>query len=140
MKRNKPLLTFSFGFQCCYLITQIQYLDSALFGLLSSSSLLSVQRFGWYALRPSSGISCQTWEPSCCNWESSQNFEPNPLFSPRGYPVLIPLTIAGAEALSCVIYYSMLLLVRWGIMIIILNYYYSMLLLHLTRIEPAVEI
>ena len=37
-----------------------------LFGLLSSSSLLSVQRFGRCAPppRPSSGISCQTREPS----------------------------------------------------------------------------
>ena len=81
-------------------------------------------------LRSSSGISCRTWEPSrtqepsfrtreppfrirelsCRSREPSQNFEPNPLFSPRGYPVLIPLTIAGVEALTCVNYYSMLLL------------------------------
>ena len=110
-----------------------------LFGLLTSSLLLSVQRFGRYALRPSSGIFCRirelsqtrvptfrTREPSCRNRESScrnrelsRNFEPNPLFSPRGYPVLILLTIAGVEALSCV-------------------NYYSMLLLPLIRIEPAI--
>ena len=89
-----------------------------LFRLLPSSSLLSVQRFGRCALRPSSGISCRTQEPSC-NREPSRNFEPNPLFSPWGYPLLILLTIAGVQVLSCV-------------------NYYSMLLLPLTRIEPAV--
>ena len=87
--------------------------------------MLSVQRFGRYALRPSSGISCRTWEPSRTrepfrtrepsfrtrepsyrNREQSWNFEPNPLFSPRGYPVLIQLTIAGGKALSYVNYYS----------------------------------
>ena len=45
----------------------------------------------------------------------ARNFEPNPLFSPRRYPVLIPLTIAGVQALSCVNYYSMLLLSMTGI-------------------------
>ena len=76
---------------------------------MSSSSLLSVQRFGRYALWPSSGISfwnrepsfwnreisCCNWEPSCRNREPAGNFEPNPLFIPQGYSVLIPLTIAG---------------------------------------------
>ena len=66
---------------------------SRLFGLLSSSLLLSVQGFGRCALRTSLCISCRTREPSCRNRQPSQNFEPNPLFSPRGYPVLIPLTI-----------------------------------------------
>ena len=41
----------------------------ALFGL--TSSLLFVQRFGRYALRPSSGISCQTREPSIRTREPS---------------------------------------------------------------------
>ena len=101
-------------------------------GLLSSSLLLFVQRFGRYVLRPSSGISCWTREPcrtrepsfrtrelSCRsrepshrNREPSRNFEPKPLFSPRGYPVIIPLTIAGVQVLSCVNYYSMLRLTR----------------------------
>ena len=62
---------------------------SALFGLLSSSSLLSVQRLGRCALRSSSGIFCRTrkssWEPSrirnpsCRNRKPSRNFEPSPL-------------------------------------------------------------
>ena len=30
----------------------------------SSSSLLYLQRFGWYVLRPSSGVSCPTREPT----------------------------------------------------------------------------
>ena len=70
-----------------------------LFRLLSISSLLTVQRLSRCALRPSSGISCRTQEPSC-NREPSRNFEPNPLFNPRDYPVLIPLTIAGVQVLS----------------------------------------
>ena len=41
-----------------------------LFGLLSSSLLISVQRFGRCALQPSSGISCRTREPSR-TWEPS---------------------------------------------------------------------
>ena len=105
---------------------------------MSSSLLLPVQRFGQCALRPSSGISCQTRESSrtrepsltrepsfqirkttCRNREPLRNFEPNPLFSQRGYPVLIPLTIAGVQVFNCV-------------------NYYSMLLLPLTRTEPAV--
>ena len=43
------------------------------FGLLSSSLLLFLQRFGWYVLRPSSGV-CQTREPS-------RNFEVCPLLN-----------------------------------------------------------
>ena len=50
-----------------------------------SSSLLFPQRFGWYVLRPSSGV-CQTQEPS---W----NFKQHPLLNPQGSPILIPLTI-----------------------------------------------
>ena len=115
---------------------------------MSSSLLLFVQRFSRCALQLSSGISYRTLEPSfrtrepsfrtrepsfrtrepsirtreptCRNREPSQNFEPNSLFNPCGYPVRIPLTIAGVEALSCV-------------------HYYSMLLLPLARIEPAVQ-
>ena len=68
---------------------------SRLFRLLSSSLLLYSQRFDRCALRPSSGAYCWTWEPSCRNWESSQNFELNPLFNPRGWTVLIPLTMTG---------------------------------------------
>ena len=45
-------------------------------GLLFSSLLLFPQRFGWYVLRPSSGV-CRTWEPS-------QNFDLRPLLNPRG--------------------------------------------------------
>ena len=73
--------------------------------------------------RPSSVISYQAQEPSqtrkpsyrnrktsCRNREPSRNFKPNPLLSPRGYSVLIPLTVAGLQVLSCVNYHSMLLL------------------------------
>ena len=45
------------------------------------------QRFGEYILHSSSGV-CQTQKPP-------QNFEPPPLFNPRGSLVLIPLTING---------------------------------------------
>ena len=48
-------------------------------------SQLYSQRFGWYVLRPSSGVSCRTQEPT-------RDFEPGPLFNPRGSVVLIPLT------------------------------------------------
>ena len=46
------------------------------FGLLSLSLLLFPQRFGWYVLRPSSGV-CQTRE-------STRNFELRLLLNPRG--------------------------------------------------------
>ena len=52
------------------------FLSLRVFGLLSSSSLLFLQRFGSYVLRPSSGV-CQTWEPP-------RNFELRPLLKPRG--------------------------------------------------------
>ena len=56
-----------------------------IFGLFSSSLLLFPQHFGWYVLRPSSGV-CRTWEPT---W----NFKLHPLLNPWGSPVLIPLAI-----------------------------------------------
>ena len=46
-------------------------LSLRIFGLLCSSLLLFLQRFGWYVLRPSSGV-CRTQEPS-------RNFELRPL-------------------------------------------------------------
>ena len=49
------------------------------------------QRFGWYVLRPSSGV-CRTREPS-------RNFELRPLLKPRGSPVLIPFAITGIPIL-----------------------------------------
>ena len=52
------------------------FLSLRVFGLLSSSLLLFPQRFGWYVLRPSSGV-CRTREPS-------RNFELRPLLNPRG--------------------------------------------------------
>ena len=57
-----------------------KYLSLRVFGLLSSS--LFPQRFGRYALQPSSGV-CRTREPS------------RPLLNPRGSPVLISLAITG---------------------------------------------
>ena len=39
------------------------FLSLRVFGILSLSLLLFPQRFGWYVLRPSSGV-CQTQEPS----------------------------------------------------------------------------
>ena len=50
-------------------------LSFRVFGLLSSSSLLYSQCFGWCIFQPSYSISCQTWEPT---W----NYKPNPLFKP----------------------------------------------------------
>ena len=85
--------------------------------MLSPSLLLFVQRFGRNAIRPSSGIYCRTREPArtrepsfrtrelSCNSEPSRNFEPNPLFSLRGYPVLIPLTIAGVGVVLIIFLY-----------------------------------
>ena len=61
------------------------FLSLRVFELLSSSSLLFPQRFGWYILRTSSGV-CRTREPS---W----NFKLRPLLNPRGSPLLIPLAI-----------------------------------------------
>ena len=63
------------------------FLSLRVFGQLFSSLLLFPQRFGWYVLRPSSGV-CWTREPS-------RNFELRPLLNPRGSPVLIPLAITG---------------------------------------------
>ena len=57
------------------------------FGLLSSSLLFFLQRFGRYVLRTSSSV-CRTWEPS-------QNFELRPLLNTRRSPVLIPSAITG---------------------------------------------
>ena len=62
------------------------FLSLRVFGL-SSSLFLFPPRFGWYVLRPSSGV-CRTREPS-------RNFELRPLLNPRGSPVLIPLAITG---------------------------------------------
>ena len=50
------------------------------FGLMSTSLLLYSQHFGWCALWPFSGASCQTREPSCHDQEPSQNS----LFNPQG--------------------------------------------------------
>ena len=55
------------------------FLVLRVFGLLSSSLLLFLQRFGRYILRASSGV-CRTREPS---W----NFELRPLLKPRESPV-----------------------------------------------------
>ena len=52
---------------------------------------MSIQRFGRWALRPSSGISFRTREPSCSNRDLPRNFEPNPLFDPQGYSALVSL-------------------------------------------------
>ena len=54
---------------------------------------LDAENFSRYVLWPSSGISCQTHEPT---W----NFEPHPLFNPRGLLALIPLTITQLQMLS----------------------------------------
>ena len=62
----------------------LDFLDEAsfllsirIFGLLTSSLLLYSQRFGWYVLRSSSGVSCRTRV-------STQNLELKPLFHPHG--------------------------------------------------------
>ena len=57
------------------------FLSLRVFGLLSLCLLLFPQRFGWYVLRPSSGV-CRTRKPS-------RNFELRPLLNPGGLPVLI---------------------------------------------------
>ena len=57
------------------------FLSSRVFELLSSSLLLFPQRFGWYVLRPSSGV-CWTREPT---WNS----ELRSLLNPWGSLVLI---------------------------------------------------
>ena len=61
---------------CNLVDLHLKFLSFRVFRLLSSSLLLYSQRFGWYVLQPSSGV-CQTQEPT-------QNFEPCPLFNPRG--------------------------------------------------------
>ena len=66
------------------------FLSLRVFRLLSSSLSLFPQRFGWYVLRPSSGV-CWTREPA---W----NFELRPLLNPQGSPVLIPLAITGYKS------------------------------------------
>ena len=52
------------------------FLSLRFFRLLSSSLLLFPQHFGWYVLRPSSGV-CRTREPS-------RNFKLRPLLKPKG--------------------------------------------------------
>ena len=64
------------------------FLSFRFFRLLSSSLLLYSLRFCPCILRLSSGVSCQTWEPS---W----NFEPCPLFNQWGSRALIPSTVTG---------------------------------------------
>ena len=100
-------------------------LKSVLFGLLFSSLLLSVQRFGQCALQPSSGISCRTREtsfrtrePSCRNREPSRNRKPSRNFRK-------PFIQSTGVSCSHTANHSYV-------------NYYSMLLLPLTRIEPAV--
>ena len=56
------------------------------FGQLSLSLLLYSKCFDRCVLRPSTGISCRTREPT-------RNFEPRPFFNPRGSLALIPLSI-----------------------------------------------
>ena len=63
------------------------FLSFRVFRLLFSFLLLFPLCFGWYVLRPSSGV-CRTREPS-------RNFKLHPLLNPRGSPVLIPLAITG---------------------------------------------
>ena len=58
------------------------------FGLMSSSLLLYLQRFRRCVPRSSSGVSCRTQK-------SKRNFEPHPLFNLRRSFALIPLTITG---------------------------------------------
>ena len=58
---------------------------------------MSVQRFGRCSLRPSSGISFQTREPSCRNRDLPRNLKPNPLFDPQGYSALVPLVILSSS-------------------------------------------
>ena len=62
------------------------FLSFRVFGLLFSSLLLYFQHFGHCVLRPSSGISCRTREPT-------RNFEPRSLFNPWEWLALISLTI-----------------------------------------------
>ena len=52
----------------------------------TSSLLLYLQRFSRYGIRPSSGVSCQTQEPT-------QNLGQNPLFNPRVQTDPIQLTM-----------------------------------------------
>ena len=75
--------------------SQLQFSNSRVFRLLSSSLLLFPEHFDRYVLRPSSGV-CRTREPT-------QNYELCPLLNPRGSPVLIPLAITGYKYSSIVI-------------------------------------
>ena len=61
------------------------FLSFRVFGLLSSSLLLFLQRFSRYVPRASLGV-CRTREPA-------RNFEQGPVLNPRGSSVLIPLAI-----------------------------------------------
>ena len=63
------------------------FLSFRVFRLLSSSLLLYSQHFAQCILRPSSGVSCWTQEPT-------QNFEPRPLFNLWGLlaPILLTIT------------------------------------------------
>ena len=69
-----------------YIYIHGEVLSFRVFGLLSSSLSLYSQRFGRCVLPPSSDVSCRTREPT-------RNFEPRPLFNPRGSLVLIPLQV-----------------------------------------------
>ena len=77
--------TFLWNHPKCFILSAAKSLR--VIGLFSSSLLLYTQCFGRYVLQPSSGV-CRTRVPT-------RNFEPRPLFNPRGSLVLIPLTITG---------------------------------------------
>ena len=75
---------------CKFLRWSLMIFITLVFGLLSSSLLLYSQSLGRRVLRPFSDVSCRTREP----WH---NFEPNPLFNPRGYIAQIPLKWMGTR-------------------------------------------
>ena len=72
-------------------------LSFRIFGLLSLSLLLYLQRFDRCVFWPSSGVSCRTREPT-------RNFKPHPLFNPLGSLALMPLTISEYKSkYSCIV-------------------------------------
>ena len=81
----RPICTPAF-FRCLDFWNETWFLSFRVFGLFSSPLLLYSQRLGRSTLRSFSGVSFQTLEPT-------QNFEPRPLFNPRGSIALITLTI-----------------------------------------------
>ena len=58
-----PPLIFEYIYQSIWVLVTM-LLSVRIFRLLTSSLLLYSQRFGWYMLRPSSGVSCWTREPT----------------------------------------------------------------------------